>query len=348
MNNNILHVDMDAFFASVEQMDNPELKGKPVIVGGVSERGVVSTCSYEARKYGVHSAMPIFMAKEKCPNGIFVAGRYGRYTKISQEIFKILSDVTPIIEQVSIDEGYLDLSQSRFENGIDAARYIKNKVFKEIGLTISVGISYNKFLAKLASDWNKPNGIKEISRSMIPDILLPLPLSKIHGLGKISVGKLNNMGIFYIKDLYNMEKKFYIEYLGKNGLDIYDRIRGIDNRKIETIRERKSVGKERTLKFDTDNKEELLQYLKEFSFEIEEMLCAKNVVGKTVTLKFKTKDFENHTRSRTLNNYISHHEDIFNVSKELLESEELKSNLRLIGVSISSFKEKEMEQMTLF
>ncbi|MBO1685762.1 DNA polymerase IV [Clostridium butyricum] len=348
MNNNILHVDMDAFFASVEQMDNPELKGKPVIVGGISERGVVSTCSYEARKYGVHSAMPIFMAKEKCPNGIFVSGRYGRYTKISQEIFKILSDVTPIIEQVSIDEGYLDLSQSRFENGIDAARYIKNKVFKEIGLTISVGISYNKFLAKLASDWNKPNGIKEISRSMIPDILLPLPLSKIHGLGKISVGKLNNMGIFYIKDLYNMEKKFYIEYLGKNGLDIYDRIRGIDNRKIETIRERKSVGKERTLKFDTDNKEELLQYLKEFSFEIEEMLCAKNVVGKTVTLKFKTKDFENHTRSRTLNNYISYHEDIFNVSKELLESEELKSNLRLIGVSISSFKEKEMEQMTLF
>ncbi|MEX0060493.1 DNA polymerase IV [Clostridium butyricum] len=348
MNNNILHVDMDAFFASVEQLDNPELKGKPVIVGGISERGVVSTCSYEARKYGVHSAMPIFMAKEKCPNGIFVSGRYGRYTKISQEIFKILSDVTPIIEQVSIDEGYLDLSQSRFENGIDAARYIKNKVFKEIELTISVGISYNKFLAKLASDWNKPNGIKEISRSMIPDILLPLPLSKIHGLGKISVGKLNNMGIFYIKDLYNMDKNFYIEYLGKNGLDIYDRIRGIDNRKIETIRERKSVGKERTLKFDTDNKEELLQYLKEFSFEIEEMLCAKNVVGKTVTLKFKTKDFENHTRSRTLNNYISHHEDIFNVSKELLESEELKSNLRLIGVSISSFKEKEIEQMTLF
>ncbi|MBZ0312943.1 DNA polymerase IV [Clostridium butyricum] len=348
MNNNILHVDMDAFFASVEQLDNPELKGKPVIVGGISERGVVSTCSYEARKYGVHSAMPIFMAKEKCPNGIFVSGRYGRYTKISQEIFKILSDVTPIIEQVSIDEGYLDLSQSRFENGIDAARYIKNKVFKEIGLTISVGISYNKFLAKLASDWNKPNGIKEISRSMIPDILLPLPLSKIHGLGKISVGKLNNMGIFYIKDLYNMDKNFYIEYLGKNGLDIYDRIRGIDNRKIETIRERKSVGKERTLKFDTDNKEELLQYLKEFSFEIEEMLCAKNVVGKTVTLKFKTKDFENHTRSRTLNNYIFHHEDIFNVSKELLESEELKSNLRLIGVSISSFKEKEIEQMTLF
>lgn len=348
MDNHILHVDMDAFFASVEQRDNPELKGKPVIVGGISERGVVSTCSYEARKYGVHSAMPIFMAKEKCPNGIFISGRYGRYTKVSQDIFKILNDVTPLVEPVSIDEGYLDLSKSRFNSGMEAARYIKNRIFKEIGLTISVGISYNKFLAKLASDWNKPNGIKEISKEMVPEILFPIPLSKVHGLGKVSVAKLNNMGIFYVKDLYRMDKKFCIEYLGKNGLDIYDRIRGIDNREIETVRERKSVGKEKTLKFDTNDKEELLHYIREFSFEIEKLLNAKNVMGKTVTLKFKTKDFENHTRSRTLNNYISSHEEIYNVSKELLESEELKSSLRLIGISISSFKEKEIEQMTLF
>lgn len=348
MDNNILHVDMDAFFASVEQRDNPELRGKPVIVGGISERGVVSTCSYEARKYGVHSAMPIFMAKEKCPNGIFISGRYGKYTKVSQDIFNILNDVTEFVEPVSIDEGYLDLSTSRFETGMEAARYIKNRVFKETALTISIGISYNKFLAKLASDWNKPNGIKEITKEMVPEILLPLPLSKVHGLGRVSVSKLNNMGIFYIKDLYNMNKEFYIEYLGKNGLDIYNRIRGIDNRKVETLRERKSVGKERTLKFDTDNKEELLQYIKQFSFDIEEMLSIKNVMGKTVTLKFKTKDFENHTRSRTLNNYISNHEDIFKISKELLESEEFNSTLRLIGISVSSFKEKKIEQMTLF
>ncbi|MDO5517597.1 MAG: DNA polymerase IV [Clostridium sp.] len=347
MENNILHVDMDAFFASVEQRDNPDLKGKPVIVGGRTERGVVSTCSYEARKYGVHSAMPIFMAREKCPNGIFVNGRYGRYTKVSQDVFKILSDVTPLIEQVSIDEGYLDIKESRFKDGMEAARYIKNRVFREVGLTISVGISYNKFLAKLASDWNKPNGIKEISKEMVPEILLSLPLSKIHGLGKVSVGKLNNMGIYYIKDLYKMPKEFYIEYLGKNGLEIYERIRGIDNREIETERERKSVGKERTLKFDTDNKEELLEYIKEFSFEIESILNRKNVMGKTVTLKFKTKDFENHTRSRTLNYYISSQQEIFGVAKEMLESEELKQSLRLIGVSISSFKENEVQQMTL-
>ncbi|OOM79912.1 DNA polymerase IV [Clostridium sp. BL-8] len=348
MKNQILHVDMDAFFASVEQRDNPELKGKPVIVGGVSERGVVSTCSYEARKFGVHSAMPMFMAREKCPNGIFVSGRYGRYSKVSQEIFKILNEVTPLVEPVSIDEGFLDLSEGKIKDGMEAARYIKNRVFKEIGLTISVGISYNKFLAKLASDWNKPNGIKEISKEMIPDILFPLPISQIHGLGKVSAAKLNNMGIYYIKDLYNMPKEFYIEYFGKNGMDIYDRIRGIDNRKVEIVRERKSVGKETTLKFDTKNKEELIEYIKEFSFEIEEILNRKDILGKTVTLKYKTKNFENHTRSKTLNNYIGNQKEIFKVAEELLESEELNEEVRLIGVSISSFKEQEMEQISLF
>ena len=348
MENVILHVDMDAFFASVEQRDNPNLRGKPVIVGGVSERGVVSTCSYEARKFGVHSAMPMFMAREKCPNGIYVSGRYGKYVKVSQEVFKIFNEVTPLVESVSIDEGFLDLSQGKIKDGIEAARYIKNRVFKEIGLTLSIGISYNKFLAKLASDWNKPNGIKEITKEMLPDILLPLPISKIHGLGKVSVSKLNNMGIYYISDLYRMPKEFYTEYLGKSGADIYDRIQGIDNRKVEIVRERKSVGKEKTLKVDTKNKEELLQYIKEFSFEIEDILSRKNVSGKTVTVKFKTKDFENHTRSKTLNNYIGTHSEIFKIAKEILESEELKEEVRLIGVSISSFKETEAQQMSLF
>lgn len=348
MENKILHVDMDAFFASVEQRDNPELRGKPVIVGGVSERGVVSTCSYEARKYGVHSAMPIFMAREKCPNGIFVSGRYGKYTKVSQEIFKLFNELTPLVEPVSIDEGFLDLSEAKIKDGMEAARYIKNRVYKEIGLTLSIGISYNKFLAKLASDWNKPNGIKKITKEMIPDILLPLSISKVHGLGKISVAKLNNMGIYYIKDLYRMPKEFYLEYLGKNGIDIYNRIRGIDNRKVEVVRERKSVGKERTLKFDTKIKEELLQYIKEFSFEIEDILSRKNVMGKTVTLKYKTKDFENHTRSKTLNYYVNTQIEIFEIAKELLEAEQLKDEIRLIGVSVSSFKENELQQITLF
>lgn len=347
MENNILHVDMDAFFASVEQRDNPSLKGKPVIVGGNSERGVVSTCSYEARKFGVHSAMPIFIAKEKCPTGVYISGRYGRYVQISQEIFKIFNEVTPLVESVSIDEAYLDLSQGKIKNGMEAARYIKNRVFKELNLTLSIGISYNKFLAKLASDWNKPNGIKEISRDMLPEILFPLKIERIHGLGKMSVSKLNNMGIYYIKDLYKMPREFFLEYLGKNGIDIYERIRGIDLRKIELDRERKSIGKERTLKFNTDNKEDLLEFLREFSYEIEDYLLRKNVMVKTITLKYKTGNFENHTRSKTLNKYISNNEEIFEVAKELLEAENLQM-VRLIGLSASSFKENEIEQISLF
>lgn len=346
MGNHILHVDMDAFFASVEQRDNPQLRGKPVIVGGTSERGVVSTCSYEARKFGVHSAMPMFMAKEKCPNGIYVQGRYGRYVQVSQQIFKIFHELTPLVEPLSIDEAFLDLSEGKIKDGMEAARYIKNRVYREIGLNLSVGISYNKFLAKLASEWNKPNGIKEIRKDMIPEILMPLPISKIFGLGKISVAKLNNMGIYYIKDLYRMPREFFIEYLGKNGVEIYDRIRGIDNRKVEISRERKSVGKERTLKFNTNNREELTNYIEEFSYEIADILYRKDIMGKTVTLKLKSKSFENHTRSKTLNNYIGTAKEIFEVAKELMDMESLDEEVRLIGISISSFKENQMEQMS--
>ena len=337
---------MDAFFASVEQRDNPELRGKPVIIGGMSERGVVSTCSYEARKFGVHSAMPMFMAKEKCPNGIYVPGRYGRYVQVSQQIFNIFNEITPLVEQLSIDEAFLDLSQGNIRDGMEAARYIKNKVYREIGLNLSVGISYNKFLAKLASEWNKPNGIKEITKEMIPEILLPLPISKIFGLGKMSVAKLNNMGIYYIKDLYPLPREFFIEYLGKNSSEIFDRIRGIDYRKVEISRERKSVGKERTLKFNTKNREELLNYIEEFSYEIADILSRKNIMGKTITLKLKNKNFDNHTRSKTLNNYVESAQDIFKTAKELLDMEDLKEEVRLVGISISSFKENQMEQMS--
>ena len=164
MTRTILHVDMDAFFASVEQADNPKLKGKPVIVGGIGERGVVSTCSYEARRYGVKSAMPIFIAQRLCPNGIYLKVRYWRYKEISNKIFEVFKEVTPLVEPLSIDEAFLDITDTRFKDGMEAAAYIKNRVRKEVGLTLSIGISYNKFLAKLASDWNKPNGIKIITK----------------------------------------------------------------------------------------------------------------------------------------------------------------------------------------
>lgn len=348
MNRLILHVDMDAFFASVEQLDNKSFKGKPVIVGGVSERGVVSTCSYEARKYGIHSATPIFIARKLCPHGVYLRTRMYRYKEVSKQVFNILKDVTDIIEPLSIDEAYLDITSSRFKSGIEAANYIKSRVLREIGLTISIGISYNKFLAKLASDWNKPNGIKVITKDMVPDILLPFPVSKIYGLGKKSVEKLNNMGIFTVKDLYDMPKEFYIEYLGKYGLEIYDRIRGIDNREVEAQRDRKSYGRERTLKIDTKEKEDLLEYLYDFSKEISNQLIRQNLEGKTITVKYKTEDFQSHTRSKTLNFYTNNFEEIYKVCEEILNNEKINEYIRLIGVTVSSFKENTVEQLTLF
>ena len=279
----ILHVDMDAFFASVEQLDNPQLRGKPVIVGGVSERGVVSTCSYEARKFGVKAAI-----------------------------------------------------------------YIKSRVLKEIGLTLSIGISYNKFLAKLASDWNKPNGIKVIDKDMIPKILLPLSISKIHGLGKKSVQRLNNMGIYIIKDLYPLNKEFFLEYLGKSGLDIYERIRGIDKRIVEVNRDRKSYGRETTLKFDTDEIEELEPYIQEFCKELAATLVRQNIYIKTITVKYKTIVFENHTRSRTLNTYTNNYQIIYKTAMDILHEEKLENRIRLIGVTLSSIREEDVQQLTLF
>ncbi|MEN8078197.1 DNA polymerase IV [Clostridioides difficile] len=344
----ILHVDMDAFFASVEQADNPKLKGKAVIVGGVSERGVVSTCSYEARKYGVRSAMPIFIAQRLCPQGVYLKVRYYRYKEISNKVFEIFKEVTPIIEPLSIDEAFLDLSESKFNDGMEAARYIKKRVFEEVGLTLSIGISYNKFLAKLASDWNKPNGIMVITKNMIPDILRPLPISKIYGLGEKSVRKLNNMGMFKIDDLYDLPKEFFIEYFGKYGLEIYERIRGIDNREVKVNRDRKSYGRENTLKFDTEDKTDILYYVKSFSLELSEELKRKNVFIKTITVKYKTSNFESHTRSRSLNYYTNDFNTIYKVAEEIVSDENFIGGIRLIGVTVSSIKEEKIEQLKLF
>lgn len=344
----ILHVDMDAFFAAVEQADNPRLKGKPVIVGGVSERGVVSTCSYEARKYGVRSAMPIFIAQKLCPHGIYMKVRYYRYKEISNKIFSIFKEITPLVEPLSIDEAFLDLSESKFNDGLEAAQYIKRRVFQEVGLTLSIGISYNKFLAKLASDWNKPNGIKVITKDMIPDILRPLPISKIYGLGEKSVKRLNNMGMFKVDDLYELSKDFFVEYFGKYGIDIYERIRGIDNREVKVNRDRKSYGRENTLKFDTEDKEDILYYVKSFCLELSEELKRRNVFIKTITVKYKTRNFESHTRSRSLNYYTNDLNTIYNVAQEIVNDEVFEEGIRLIGVTVSGVKEETVEQLKLF
>lgn len=350
MKRKIIHVDMDAFFASVEIMDNPRLKNKPVIVGGTKERGVVTTCSYEARKYGIHSAMPGFQARALCPNGIFLPVRMQRYKEVSKEIFKVLYEITDKVEVASIDEAYLDVTDLN-ESSIIIGKRIKYLIKKRLGLIISVGISYNKFLAKLASGLDKPNGLKEIKEEEVIEILKPLKLNKIFGLGKQSIKKLNNIGIYMVNDLYALEREFFIDYFGKNGSDIYDRIRGIDNREIVVTRERKSIGKEITLKTNTNNKELLKSYLKLFAKDIYNNLQKQNVEGKTLTLKTKNKDFKSNTKSKTFDYYLNQEEQIYIEGCKILNSINYLDNLRLIGLTLSNLRyieEKNIEQIKLF
>lgn len=347
MDRKIIHVDLDAFFASVEQKDNPSLKGKPVIVGGGTNRGVVCTCSYEARRFGVHSAMPGFMAKKKCPHGIFVPVRHWRYREVSREVFKVFYQLTNLVEPLSIDEAYLDVTNMDKEP-IQIAYWIKNEVRKKTGLTISIGISYNKFLAKLASDWNKPNGIKLITKDMIPDILKPLSIKKVYGIGKKSEKRLNNIGIFTIEDLLKLPKEYLVDFFGKYGNEIYDRIRGTDNRQVKPSRERKSIGREVTLREDTKDKKYLQKYLLEFAKNISSSLEGKEVLAKTITVKTKTSDFESHTKSKTIHEYINSYREIYNIALDILDEIDMKDEIRLIGLTVSNFSDHEMEQLSFF
>ena len=342
-----MHIDMDAFFASVEEVDNPKLKGKPVIVGGKSKHGIVTTANYQARKYGIHSAMPIFMALKRCPHGIFIPPRMARYKEMSDQIMDILYDITDIVEPLSIDEAFLDISKVDMDP-IELANYIKKKVMEKTGLTVSVGISYNKFLAKLATDWNKPNGIKVITKDMIPEILLPLKVKSVYGIGKKSAKRLNDIGIFTVEDLMRLSEEFLLEMFGKMGSEIYDRIRGIDNRKVETSRERKSIGSETTFEEDIIDKDILKTYLLDFSEEISQILLHKGLQGRTITIKTKDDEFVQHTKSKTLANHITSKEDIYNIAASLLDDMVLEKKLRLIGLTISNLITKDLEQLSLF
>lgn len=343
----ILHIDMDAFYASVEELDNPSLKGKPVIVGGSSNHGIVTTANYEARRYGIHSAMPVFRAKQMCPNGIFVPTRIRRYRDVSREVFSILSKFTNLLEQVSVDEAYLDLSNIEGDK-VEACFEMKREVFKKTGLTFSMGLSYNKFLAKLGSDWNKPDGIKIITYDMIPEILLPLSIKKIHGIGRKTDKKLNDIGIYKVSDLMELSEGFMVELLGKHGTEIYYRIRGIDNRELETERERKSLGTETTFEIATREISILKEYIYEFCLEIENELKEKKIQGRTITLKIKDEDFKSKTRSRTLDCDTNSADDIYILSSMLLDELDLDKKIRLIGVTISNLSSLDKVQLSLF
>ncbi len=344
---NILHLDMDAFYASVEEVDDPSLKGKPVIVGGLSNHGVVTTANYEARKYGVHSAMPAFKAKELCPYGIYLKPRMNRYRQVSDDIFKILRQFTNSIEKLSVDEAYLDISQVK-ANRLDIIKEIKDKVYRNVGITMSIGLSYNKFLAKIASDWNKPNGLKIIDSSMVPEILYNLNINKVYGIGPKSSEKLNNIGVFTVRDLIRLDEEFLIDLFGKSGREIYYRIRGIDSRAVEIGRERKSLGVERTFNKSTLNREKLENYLREYTKKLCEDLKSKGLKARTVNIKVKDDEFKTQTRSKTLSTYIEDFDDIYKIGLELLKEVKLDRSIRLLGISVSNLISINLEQLSLF
>ncbi len=344
---NIIHVDVDAFFAAVEELDFPYLKGKPVIVGGGEDRGVVTTANYIARKYGVHSAMPGFKARRLCPNGCFRPVRIKRYQEVSRHIFEIFYQITSLVEPLSIDEAYLDVSDLDTDP-VEVAKHLKKEVKKNTGLTVSVGVSYNKFIAKLASDWNKPDGLKVITKDEVPDILKPLPVRKVYGIGKKTSDSLNKKGIFTVADLLNLSNEYMYKTYGKFGLEIYERIRGIDDRKIKTESKRKSFGRETTFQNDINSKEEMKKYLDIFAKNISKGLNKRNIHAKTVTIKFKTSSFENHTKSKTLDRYIQSYDKIFAAAITILEDIEFKEPIRLIGLTVSNIKENQIYQLSLF
>ena len=349
----IIHIDMDAFYASVEQRDNPEYRGKPVAVGGSKIRGVVAAASYEARKYGIHSAMPSRTAYRKCPDIIFVKPRFDVYSGVSRHVMSIFRDYTDLVEPLSLDEAYLDVTRNklRFSSAVIIAREIRARIKAETGLTASAGISYNKFLAKIASGMNKPDGMTIISEEEAIDFLEKLPIQKFYGIGKVTAEKMKSIGIMNGADLKKKTEIELVHLFGKSGKYYYHAVRGRDNRKVSTDRIRKSLGAERTFDTDYSDTEALTLQLGMISRVVATRLDKKNFKGRTLTVKIKYFDFEIHTRSKTFKDYILDQQDILDKSMDLLFSPKLEKPVRLLGITVSkSDKQPEIEdtnQITL-
>lgn len=341
----IIHVDMDAYFASVEQLDNPELRGKAIAVGGGGDRGVVSAASYEARKFGVKSAMSNVLAKQKCPHIIFVRGNYARYKEISYQIREIFYDYTDLVEPLSLDEAYLDVTENKKGNpsANDIAREIRQRIFDEIGLTASAGISINKFIAKVASDINKPNGQKTIHPDEVIQFLEELPVNKFYGVGKVTAAKMYNLGIFVGNDLKQKSLDELVNLFGKSGSHYYNIVRGIHNSAVKPNRIRKSLGAERTFRENISSEVFMLQKLNDIADELEKRMTKSNTKGKTITLKIKYSDFTQQTRSKTIGTFMQKKKQFFPLVKELLYQEKLKNSVRLLGISFSNLNTTKKE-----
>jgi DNA polymerase-4 len=352
----IIHIDMDAFFASVEQRDNPDLRGKPVAVGYSGARGVVAAASYEARTFGVHSAMPSVTAKRKCPDLIFVKHRFDVYKSVSQQIREIFAEHTPLIEPLSLDEAYLDVTENLLDIPLatEIAKQIRAKIFSETGLTASAGISYNKFLAKMASSQRKPNGQFVIPPDKGPAFVQTLPIGKFHGIGPATAAKMNGLGIATGLDLKAQSLPFLRQHFGKSGPYFYWIARGIDHREVRPDRIRKSVGAENTFLTDLVSFDDASEALMPIIDKVWSYCADRSIRGRTVTLKVKYADFEQITRSRSEPGAVgsrAHLGDI--VSALLLPLFPTSKGMRLLGVTLSSLNtdtsvpEGQADQMSL-
>ncbi len=337
-NRKIIHVDMDAFYASVEQMDNPSLRGKPIAVGGSENRGVVAAASYEARKFGVRSAISGVLAKKNCPELIFVKPRFDRYKEISRKIQKIFLEYTDLVEPLSLDEAYLDVTINKKGNPSASllAQEIRQRIFNEIGLTASAGISVNKFVAKIASDYNKPNGQKTVNPDEVVSFLEELPIRKFYGVGKVTTEKMYQLGIFSGLELKSKSLEFLEKHFGKSGSFYYNVVRGIHNSEVKSDRITKSVAAEHTFDVNLSSEIFMIEKLDVIAVALEKRLKKHHVAGKTITLKIKYSDFTQQTRSKTLPYFISDKALILEIVKELLYQERMKDSVRLLGISLSN------------
>ena len=334
----IIHVDMDAFYASVAELDNPEIRGKAIAVGGGGERGVVSAASYEARKFGVKSAMSGVLAKQKCPHIIFVKTDFERYKELSLKIREIFYEYTDLVEPLSLDEAYLDVTENKKGNPSAniIAKEIREKIYKVTGLRASAGISINKFIAKVASDINKPNGQKTIHPEEVIDFLEELPVNKFYGVGKVTAGKMYNLGIFIGNDLKKKTLEDLVRVFGKSGTHYYNIVRGIHNSVVKPNRIRKSVAAERTFNKNISSEIFMLERLEKIADELERRMVKIEAKGKTITLKIKYSDFTQQTRSKTKESFMQKKSEFFPVIKELLFQEKLINSVRLLGISFGN------------
>ena len=345
----IMHVDMDAFYASVEILDNPNLKGLPVIVGGRSARGVVSTCSYEARKFGVHSAMPLFEARRLCPHGVYLPVRPHRYAEMSGKIMAIFRETSPLVEQLSIDEAFLDLTGMERLGGAETiAHQVQDRIQEELKLSASVGLAPNKFLAKLASDMDKPHGFVKITPGEAETMLAPMPVTKIFGIGRSAEDKLKQFGIEKIGQLASADVTILRKVFGINAEQVKRLALGLDDRPVVNEEEAKSIGKENTFDYDLTDFESCRDEVLDLSGQVGWRLRRENLAGHTVTLKVKFADFHTITRSSTGDRLIAWDEDIFSLTEQMLRKINVKPGVRLLGVSVSNLFRPEDEPVLGF